>query len=363
MPPLNTKQSTGKSMPAFTLYDVGVKEISGILNQRYRSGEFSISFLRPSVLSLKVRGLNIYEEVRTLLTERGYKFHTHTPRSLLPYMLVIENLSDEFSSDEVKDFFRNKVLFPVEIIGLNSISPSKWLLRVTKNSDIASLYKLNRILDCDIKIKKDKGRDFIICFNCQRPGHISSNCTMPPRCNKCLENHPSYKCPIPSKGKEVMVENIDPVSGKISQQPPQPVSCVNCKVVGHTASSRTCPRRLAILARKAQNRAETQAKAVARSQRLASTQAEISFSQALRSNLKPSVPNSRPTKNPSMPAPTNSPTVTNHNNIVHFFSTDFNIKCEKAKTFGPIFKKIQANAGLDAAMSAWLLFIAGDVQF
>lgn len=115
----------GKSMPAFTLYDVGVKEISGILNQRYRSGEFSISFLRPSVPSLKFRGLNIYEEVRTLLTERGYKFHTHMPRSLLPYMLVIENLTDEFSSDEVKDFFRNKVLFPVEIIGLNSISPSK----------------------------------------------------------------------------------------------------------------------------------------------------------------------------------------------------------------------------------------------
>lgn len=226
-----------------------------------------------------------------------------------------------------------------------------------------SLYKLNRILDCDIKIKKDKGRDYISCFNCQRPGHISSNCTMTPRCNKCLEDHPSYKCPIPSKGKEIIGEIIDSSSGEVSKQLPQTVSCVNCKVVGHAASSRDCPRRLAILARKAQNRADIQAKAQARSQRLADTQPNVSFAQALRSNNKPTSFNSRQPRNPSLPAPTHNNPSVNNNNIVGFFSSDFNSKCEKAKAFGPIFKQIQANAGPDAAMSAWLLFIAGNVEF
>lgn len=58
-----------------------------------------------------------------------------------------------------------------------------------------------------------------------------------------------------------------------------------------------------------------------------------------------------------------NPSKQNSNNIIQFFGSDFSKKCEKAKNFGPVFNKIKAKAGVDAAMSAWLLVIVGDVDF
>lgn len=172
---------------------------------------------------------------------------------------------------------------------------------------------------------------------------------MPPHFKKCLESHASSLCPIPSKENEIFVDNVD-ASGKITKTPVHVVSCVNCNIVGHTASSRDCPRRLAIIARKAKNRAEAQSKVEARSQRLSLLRDGVTFAASLG---KSNAPNSSTTKNNGQTR-TSAPNILNAGNIIQFFGTDYGKKYEKAKQLEPIFTEFKNKAGLNAAMSAWL---------
>lgn len=57
--------------------------------------------VRKSVISVRLRGLNDFEKVRLMLSERGYKFHTHTPKALLPYSVLVEGLSGDYTVEEV----------------------------------------------------------------------------------------------------------------------------------------------------------------------------------------------------------------------------------------------------------------------
>lgn len=58
------------------------------------------------------------------------------------------------------------------------------------------------------------------CYNCQRWGHSSLNCGLPPRCVKCAANHPKGDCPRTSR-------EGDPV-------------CCNCNG-NHSSNHRGCP--------------------------------------------------------------------------------------------------------------------------
>lgn len=67
--------------------------------------------LRKNVLSARISGLDNFENVRLLLQNKGYHFYTHTPKEILPYTLVIDKLSNEFSSESIKDFLLNEMNF------------------------------------------------------------------------------------------------------------------------------------------------------------------------------------------------------------------------------------------------------------
>lgn len=93
--------SGGRSLPAFTIYEVSVQEISERLRLLLGQGSFTITMVGKSVISVRLRGLNDFEKVRLMLSERGYKFHTHTPTALLPYSVLVEGLSGDYTVEEV----------------------------------------------------------------------------------------------------------------------------------------------------------------------------------------------------------------------------------------------------------------------
>lgn len=66
--------SGGRSLPAFTIYEISVQEISDRLRLLLGQGSFTITMVRKSVISVRLRGLNDFEKVRLMLSERGYKF-------------------------------------------------------------------------------------------------------------------------------------------------------------------------------------------------------------------------------------------------------------------------------------------------
>lgn len=86
---------------------------------------FSITMIRRSVLSVRLKGLESFSKVREMLTFFKYQFHTHNPKVLLPYSGSIEGLSAEFSVWEVKTYIETRLGFDIEVMGLVNVSGDK----------------------------------------------------------------------------------------------------------------------------------------------------------------------------------------------------------------------------------------------
>lgn len=272
------KGVSGRLLPAITLYNVGVREATTILLRHLKKEEFVIKLAGKSSISIRVRGLENFERIKGLLKERGYEAHTHTPRELLPYSILIVGLSREFTKDEVRDFF-SSLEFKVVFLDATNVSPDKWVVRLGRDTDVERLYKVDLMLHCKVVLRKSKGRDITQCFNCQRFSHVSANCTMRYRCVKCAGSHGPGNCGVPPKGQEADEGQQSTEAGD-SQ-----LRCANCDVAGHAASSRTCPSRQALLRKVTERKQVAQDKARARTTRLSNLNSGVSYASAARSHL------------------------------------------------------------------------------
>lgn len=91
------------------------------------------------------------------------------------------------------------------------------------------------------------------CTRCQRPGHGSRHCNMPPRCEFCAENHISEECPNLAKFKNHAAStqpNSENVPGTSSTSVTMPGKCCNCNQIDHFASDPKCPKKLLYAARR-----------------------------------------------------------------------------------------------------------------
>lgn len=196
-------ESSNKLLPAITVYDVSVREIAGALDQLLGRGTFQLRMVRRSVVTIRARGLANFDRIKDMLKLRKYKFHAHTPKPLVPYAVIVEGLSNEYTEQEVLDFFSTSVNFRVDIISVACVYEDKWLLRLSRSTDIEKLYRLELVLHCKVRFRKNRGREIVQCFNCQRFGHVASNCGMQFRCVKCSQSHVPGECLIPPKEEEM----------------------------------------------------------------------------------------------------------------------------------------------------------------
>lgn len=139
----------------------------------------------------------------------------------------------------------------LDIQRVTKLGRDKWFIHLARDSDLAGFYQVRGILNCRVTVRRDKKKRVTQCHNCQRFGHVSSNCGMPFRCVKCGGNHGPAKCTIPSKEEEVrMVPSTDPATGAVKRTVSYTLKCANCDANGHVASSKDCPKRLAIIGKK-----------------------------------------------------------------------------------------------------------------
>lgn len=235
-----------KSAPSFTVFGVELRKLVEAMEKKLPKEKYQIKMVKKSVLSVRVKGIEDFTIVKEILQEGNFAFYTHTPKALRPYAVVIHGLSSEYSPDEVKNFLQTTVSFPMEILSVSSFADDKWLLRLSKSTDIMNVYKINRILHCVVKCRKDRGREVTQCYNCQRFGHVASNCGMTYRCVKCGDSHGPANCPIAPR-----MEDGEP--SNTTEEEAQ-VFCINCNAQGHVASSRTCPKRISFLKKRTQRK-------------------------------------------------------------------------------------------------------------
>lgn len=247
--PRNTglKGKGNKVMPAISVYGTELRELVGIIDRSLGHRSYTVKVVNRTTFSVRLESLDDYVRVRDLMVERKYSFHTHTPKVLNPHSMVIEGLSSSYEEQEVRDFLLKETGLRLELVGINKLSNDKWLVRLTKASDIVGFCGLRVVLRCRVGIRRSKGRQPLQCYNCQRFGHAARDCGMPYRCVKCGQPHGPGKCVIPPKGASTA---SGATSGPSAEVVKRPLRCANCDRIGHAASAPDCPRRLAFMARK-----------------------------------------------------------------------------------------------------------------
>lgn len=240
-------RKSSKSVPVITAYNINIKDIMDALDKKLGHKNYSFKILGKNVTNIVVCTLDDYEIIKSLLGDLKVEYYTYTPKGRRPFTLVIEGLPNSFEASEVSEYL-NGLQININILNVWKLGGDKWVVKITRDSDIRNFYAIRYVLHCKVSIRKFRKQGITQCFNCQRYGHVAMNCNMQYRCVKCGGSHGPGKCEIPPKGENTQENFVkDPVSGAVIRRVGVPVKCVNCGAEGHVASSKDCPRRLKLL--------------------------------------------------------------------------------------------------------------------
>ena len=102
-------------------------------------------------------------------------------------------------------------------------------VQISADSIAGKLHEIKHLAHQVIWWEKIKKTETIQCKNCQRLGHMASNCNMKYRYDKCNIAHGPKECQI---------------SNNVNETPKDLIYCVLCQSFGHPASYRGCPKQL-----------------------------------------------------------------------------------------------------------------------
>ncbi|XP_059220321.1 uncharacterized protein LOC131995567 [Stomoxys calcitrans] len=237
------------SPPVIKVYGSDVKSLTYELRVLLGHNLFTINIMNRNLISLQLSKTEEHTKVREFLMKKGLDSYTYTPKELKPCSLMVEGLSGTYEIDDLKLFLEECGL-TLNVMGVIKLRGDRWIVQLGGGSDIKGFFRIRYILSCRVRIARYKREGLAQCRNCQRFGHVASNCGMKFRCVKCGRDHGPAKCEVPNKEANTE-ENIttDPVTGQVVRRVGRPVYCANCKAEGHVASSRDCPKRIELLER------------------------------------------------------------------------------------------------------------------
>lgn len=214
-------------MPPIICYKLNVAELS-----RYTRG-LRITYKIHNINSVKsvitTRTKDDHSKVKEFLLSRKTEFNTYTSKEDKKTLLVLKGIHHSYEVAEIK----SELI--LEGIPVMDVSPYKttrtdrkfnnFVVQVEKNCEIASVYRKTLLMNQKVHWEKLKTNGITQCKNCQKFGHVASNCGMKYRCVKCKEEHLPGNCQRNTNNK-----NDDEVF------------CANCQTNGHPANYKGCPK-------------------------------------------------------------------------------------------------------------------------
>lgn len=242
-----TLNKKGKaSPPIIKVHNIEIKELTGKIKNLLKNDLFSIKIINKNTINLSLNSTEDHQLVKQFLKEQKVAFFTYTPSELKPYSVLVKGLSSSYEIEDLESHIKglNANVTVNKIVKFNG---DRWLVQLSHDSDLAAVLSMKYILHCKVAVERFKQGGIVQCRNCQRFGHIATNCSMEYRCVKCGLVHGPGNCTIPNKesNTEIFVRK-NPVTGVVEKRVGFPVKCINCNKEGHVASAKTCPKRLEI---------------------------------------------------------------------------------------------------------------------
>lgn len=262
------------SPPIIKIYNINVRELTRKLKGFLGHELFNMKLINSKMVELKLAKIEDHSKVRSFLENENLSHYTYTPSDAKPYTLMVKGLSGTYEESDLREFINEKQKDLV-IKSIVKLEGDRWIVRLDGGSDVQSFRRLEYLLNNKVSIEDHKRTGLLQCRNCQRFGHVSTNCRMGYRCVKCGQSHGPQKCEIPPKGKEnEEILTRDPDTGKVIKVPKRPVHCINCKTDGHVASAKNCPKRIKILEKIEENK-KASAKSNDKNNEIVTTATEI----------------------------------------------------------------------------------------
>lgn len=224
-----------------------------------KSVEFSLNSIAVSKYQLKhassglylyVESIDDHKKVRETFKASGIPFYSHDlPEDKVAKVVLIG--LDKMEPKELTGLIKQAGFDPVDI---KVMTPKKarytdhvnYLVYFKRDStDLKKLYKTKVLNHTVIRWEPYRSNRATPtqCRRCQRPGHGTRHCEMPPRCMYCPGEHLSSKCTAikmaydVAKAKEQATGVTNPAPKLIDDFKP---TCCNCKG-NHLASDPGCP--------------------------------------------------------------------------------------------------------------------------
>lgn len=173
-----------------------------------------------------------HQALKKGLLEDNAPFTTFTRKDEQSPKVVIKGLPAHVEEEVPAELnnlgFPGATVIKLKSKNTSSTKNSPFMIQLPAGTDISKFRKIKYLCHCVIRIEKYKPNrtSGTQCFRCQRFGHSSRNCNMPPRCVKCTSDHATADC---SKKDRT-----------------EPAKCCNCNEE-HPANYGKCPVRLEYL--------------------------------------------------------------------------------------------------------------------
>lgn len=156
------------------------------------------------LLHVKVATISHFRELQKLLRSKGVAFHTFTPPVERELKVTIRGLPSDTPPEDIRGELSKLGVTVGQVTPLmrtergehpRKLPSNTFLVRVKREGRWEKVWEVKRLLGVTILIDKfNPPRGMAQCYNCQRFGHSSENCNLPPRCVKCAGTHLGREC-------------------------------------------------------------------------------------------------------------------------------------------------------------------------
>lgn len=193
-----------KRNPPISIIDFPAGKIDNALMDDYC--EFSMRILKTSV-KIYTFGRPMFEKVMESLGKAKIPYYTHETPDQAAVKIVLSGYNVPNTPEELKETLKEHGVNPREAKVLSKKTTVTgnhylWLLYFdrgsTKLQDLRKVKALDGFL-VGWRFFTKRPTDAAQCHRCQRFGHGSRLCTLPPKCVKCGDAHLTERCSLPRK--------------------------------------------------------------------------------------------------------------------------------------------------------------------
>lgn len=172
------------------------RDISRKLNLA-SNGNLEVS-CRGNNFRILPKTIDAFRRIQATLLQEKINFHTFALPSEKEVKVVLKGIPYTTPTDEIISELETRGFSPTSctpITNAQKKAVNVFLISLKRTPNVKDVYNIVDMFYIKVTVDNFNPRPGIAqCYNCQRFGHSSLNCHLPPRCVKCAGNHDRTQC-------------------------------------------------------------------------------------------------------------------------------------------------------------------------